>query len=115
MVKGFTYTLDALLQISRLSDFHVQKTSSRMGINNAMEWRKSIQRSLAHHRNSLKDNMDIQMQIVHVTQTIERYCQPFIWQKFYIMIREKYPEITIQKCKNLANDKTEKTIRKYSY
>lgn len=113
MVKGFTYTLDALLQIGSLTDFHVQKTVKKMGINAGMEWRKSIQRSLTQHNKSI--DLNIQMQIVHVTQTIERYCRPYIWQKFYIMIRQKYPQISRQKCKNMANDKTEKTIRKYSY
>jgi len=89
------------------------RPSTTTRINAGMQWRKNLQASLYQHKKNLDFNT--QMKIVEVTMTIERYCRPYIWRKHFINIRAKYPEISHQKCKNLANDKTEKTIKKYSY
>lgn len=113
MVAGYTFTLPVLLEISKYSDNKIINKIRNNGINNSMEWRKALQRSLAHHNKSM--DLGTQMQIVHITQTLERYCRPHIYKKHWVNIRLKYPEITEQKVKNLANDKTERTILKYSY
>jgi hypothetical protein len=59
--------------------------------------------------------MDTQMSIIQKCQWIETHCRPHIYQKHLLNIMAKYPKETNERYKELAKEKTEKTIRKYSY
>jgi hypothetical protein len=113
MNYGVTYSTEELIGLCKTPKKNIYATIEKIGINQSMEWRRAIQVSLAIHKKDLDEYT--QMEVVVITMFIERVCRPYIWRKHYMMIRHKYPMITRQKCKNLANDKTEKTIRKYSY
>ena len=110
-----TYSLDVIITISKQTDEKIINTIKQYGsINGAMEWRRSLQASLVRHRKNIPD-MNVQMDIVDKILLIERYCRPFIYKKHFINARSKYPMATDQKIKSIANDRTEKTIKKYSY
>ncbi len=112
-MRTTNYTLNELLAISTLTDFTILSNLKTKSINENMQFRKLLQMSLVKHNKEL--NFDIQMKIVGITMFVERYCRPYIYQEHYINIRTKYPEISEQKAKALANEKLEKTIRKCSY
>ena len=82
-------------------------------INENLRWRRLLQISLTKHQKGIP--FSIQMDIIDITNQIERYCRPFILSKFRMMIRDKYKGISEQKLKSLATGKMEETIKKYSY
>lgn len=113
-MSGQTYTIQELRSLCGMSDRDIICKIKALGINNCMEYRRIMQRSLKLNNKVL--SMDEQMRIVQVTQVVEKYCRPYIFKKHYANVVDKYGNsITPQKAKNMANDLTEKTIRKYSY
>jgi len=79
-----------------------------------MEMRR-LQESVSLYNKSL--SLDDQMKIINLVEKIQRRCRPILNKWFAKQLAIKYPFLKKMpvKLKNLARDKTEKTIRKYSY
>ena len=113
MAERFYYSLEVLLDISELSESEIMYFLSTHNVRENLEWRRTLQVSLAYHVKKL--NFDVRMDIIGVTMIVERYCRPYIMDEYKKKLKVQYPRADEKRVIILAKNKTEITMRKYSY
>jgi len=101
------------LQIAAMSDAEVMLHMRGKSVRGNMDWRYDIQKSIAQHKKMLL--FGIQMRLIEITMTIERYCRPPIMEEYKRKIKAQYPAASENRIVKLAKNKTELTILKGSY
>lgn len=103
------------MQLGSYTNYQIVCLMQGKSIDERMGFRKLLQKSLSYHNKKM--SMDDQMRIIAVTMQIERMCRPLIKKHFEKLLIVKYPELknNARRLDVLSNDKTEKTIKKYSY
>lgn len=109
------YSFVELMQISNYSYLQVSCLMKNKSIDEKMKFRRLLQKSLSHYNKRMEIND--QMRIIAITMQIERMCRPVIKKHFINLLLVKYPELkhNARRLDLLSNDKTEKTIKKYSF
>lgn len=106
-----TYTFRELINIAIMDNDMFRQQLWKRSIDECMRFCRLLKMSLAEHNKKI--DLSTQMDVIQKAVIIENYCRPNIYRKHFINIAAKYPRETPERHKELAKDKTEKTIRKY--
>lgn len=108
-----TYSLNELIQIATMDNGFFYLQIQRKTIDANMRFCMLLRKSLTELNKKIK-NLDIELAIVNKAQIVENFCRPHIYRKHFINIAAKYPNDTEERHKELAKEKTEKTVAKYT-
>lgn len=104
-----------LVKLANMKKGEISKVLQSYTVRDCLLFHRRLTESIVGFSKRNKHLLSVQWELVCIAEMIRRQCWQAIYDDFKIQIKMKYPNINDARLKVLTKEKTENTIKKFSY